>query len=120
LATLATAKVTMAASMAAAVEALRAPDRRIDLVVIDLEMSGSAAVPLTRKLRDPLAFRARNVSILLIGGATNTPHYAAAARLGIQGHLPRPYTTERLRQAVRAALLARPTEVMSRSAARTP
>jgi DNA-binding NarL/FixJ family response regulator len=116
---IATAKVREAVSFSTAVAELQTSERRVDLAIIDLDMAGSAAVTLTRKLRDPLGFGGRNIAILLIGGTIKSPIYLAAARLGIQGHLSRPFTGERLRQVVRAALLARPVEVAMRAVAAT-
>ncbi|TAL01228.1 MAG: response regulator [Rhodospirillaceae bacterium] len=110
LAPVASTRTMEAISVAEAVADLQAIDPRIDLVVIDLEMSGSGAVTLTRKIREAQTLGPRNIAILLVGGAVGMPHYQAVVRLGIQGHLPRPFTNDQLRSALRAALVARPTE----------
>jgi CheY-like chemotaxis protein len=116
LAPVAGSRVTEATSVAEAVADLQATDQRIDLAVIDLEMSGSGAVTLTRKIREPQTLGPQNIAILLVGGAVGTSHYQAAARLGVQGHLARPFATDRLRAALRAAIIARPTGPMTRPA----
>jgi DNA-binding NarL/FixJ family response regulator len=98
---------------------LQNAQQRVDVVVVDLEMSAAGAVTFTRKIRDARTLGPRNLAVLLVGGAVNTPHYRSAARLGVQGHLPRPFTSEKLRSALRAALAARPVTMPARKPAIT-
>jgi DNA-binding NarL/FixJ family response regulator len=108
LAPIGTVHAMEAASLADAFMVLQNARQHVDVVVVDLEMSAAGAVTLTRKIRDVRTLGPRKLAVLLIGGDADTPHYRSAARLGVQGHLPRPFTSEKLRGALRAALAARP------------
>ena len=113
-------RVTEAASVAEAIADLQPADVRTDAAVIDLEMAGSGAVTLIRKIREAQTLGPRNIAVLLIGGSTNTPHYHAACRLGVQGYMPRPFTDAQLHAALRAALIARPTQAVTRAPQAAP
>jgi DNA-binding NarL/FixJ family response regulator len=110
-----TLRVTMAVSLTEALAALQTAERRIDLMILDLGLSAGGAVTLARKLRDPLAFGSRNIPILLVGEPMSPQILQANLRLGVQGHLPGSPALDRLRVAVRDALLAAPQKAKPRA-----
>jgi DNA-binding response OmpR family regulator len=91
-------------SVQEALSLLREADLPIDLIVIDMNLSESAAVTFTRKLRDPLNTGRCQLPIIVVAEKTASPILKAVQRLGIQGEVAWPLKPEELRALVRRLL----------------
>lgn len=90
--------VHSADSVAAAVEALeRAP---VDLVITDLRMPGADGMRLVRHVRDHF----RSTAVIMVTGYATVSGAVSAMREGVEDYLPKPFSDDELRQAVRSAL----------------
>ena len=91
-------EVHAAANVAAAIEAL---DRvAIDLVVTDLRMPGADGMELVRHVRD----HRRGTGVIMVTGFATVGGAVSAMREGVDDYLPKPFSDEELRHAVRTAL----------------
>jgi DNA-binding NtrC family response regulator len=91
-------EVHSAANVAAAVMVL---DRAsIDLVVTDLRMPGGDGMELVRHVRD----HCRGVGVIMVTGFATVGGAVSAMRDGVDDYLPKPFSDEELRHAVRSAL----------------
>lgn len=90
--------VHSAESVAAAVDVLaREP---VDLVITDLRMPGADGMHLVRHVRDHF----RSTAIIMVTGYATVGGAVSAMREGVEDYLPKPFSDEELRQAVRSAL----------------
>ena len=91
-------EVHSAASVASALDVLaQAP---IDLVVTDVRMPGGDGTELVRHVRD----HCRGVGIIMVTGFATVGGAVSAMRDGVDDYLPKPFSEEELRHAVRTAL----------------
>ncbi|MCC6427119.1 MAG: sigma-54-dependent Fis family transcriptional regulator [Phycisphaerales bacterium] len=91
-------QVRSAANVAAALEVLgREP---IDLVVTDMRMPGADGMELVRHVRD----HCRGTGIIMVTGFATVGGAVSAMREGVDDYLPKPFSEDELRHAVRTAL----------------
>lgn len=91
-------EVHSAANVAAAVKVLERAS--IDLVVTDLRMPGGDGMELVRHVRD----HCRGVGVIMVTGFATVGGAVSAMREGVDDYLPKPFSDEELRHAVRSAL----------------
>lgn len=91
-------EVHSAANVAAAIKVLE--QAAIDLVVTDLRMPGGDGMELVRYVRD----HCRGVGVIMVTGFATVGGAVSAMREGVDDYLPKPFTDEELRHAVRSAL----------------
>ncbi len=91
-------EVHSAANVAAAIKVLE--QAAIDLVVTDLRMPGGDGMSLVRYVRD----HCRGVGVIMVTGFATVGGAVSAMREGVDDYLPKPFSDEELRHAVRSAL----------------
>ncbi len=91
-------EVHSAANVAAAIKVLE--QAAIDLVVTDLRMPGGDGMELVRHVRD----HCRGVGVIMVTGFATVGGAVSAMREGVDDYLPKPFSDEELRHAVRSAL----------------
>lgn len=91
-------EVRTAESVAAAILALT--EASADLVVTDMRMPGADGMDLVRHIRE----HHRGTGIIMVTGFATVGGAVSAMRQGVDDYLPKPFSDEELRCAVRTAL----------------
>lgn len=91
-------EVTSAAGVAAAIKVLGTAS--VDLVVTDLRMPSGDGMELVRHVRD----HCRGVGVIMVTGFATVGGAVSAMREGVDDYLPKPFSDEELRHAVRSTL----------------
>ncbi|MFI4855331.1 MAG: sigma-54-dependent transcriptional regulator [Phycisphaerales bacterium JB065] len=73
---------------------------QVDLVITDLRMPGADGMELVRHLRD----HSRSTGVIMVTGFATVGGAVSAMREGVDDYLPKPFSDEELRRAVRTAI----------------
>lgn len=91
-------EVISTSNVAAALEVLK--QSAVELVVTDMRMPGADGMELVRHVRD----HCRGTGVILVTGFATVGGAVTAMREGVDDYLPKPFSDEELRHAVRTAL----------------
>lgn len=91
-------KVVTAASVSAALAILA--KSAVDLVITDMRMPGGDGMELVRHVRD----HCRGTGVIMVTGFATVGGAVSAMREGVDDYLPKPFSDEELRHAVRTAI----------------
>jgi DNA-binding NtrC family response regulator len=91
-------EVVSAANVSAALAVLARVG--VDLVITDMRMPGADGMELVRHVRD----HCRGTGVIMVTGFATVGGAVSAMREGVDDYLPKPFSDEELRQAVRTAL----------------
>ena len=94
------AEVRAVASAAAAIEALRDPQFRPDVLVSDVGMPGTDGFALVREMRSMSAEKFRSLPAIAVTAYVNPEDRVRALVAGYQNHLPKPVDPDALAEAI--------------------